>query len=137
MPRESDKHPPRVDDQLKHETSHLVDGPPTENHDQFRVQEGATEDERPLDPGHHPLLDEAPGMGLPEDAVERRSRLARHIEGSVFPANREALLASAERTNAPDEVVVDLRQLPPDLTFDTLEAVWEAIGGEPEGMHTA
>ena len=136
MPRESDKHTPRVDDQLKHETEHLTDGAPTENRDQFRVQEGATEDEAALDPGHHPLLDEGAGNGLPEHEVERRSQLARHIEGSVFPADRDALLASAERTKAPDEVVVDLRQLPADLTFDTLEAVWEAIGGEPEGMHT-
>ena len=135
MPRESDKHGPRVDEQMKHDSEHLTTGAPTENREQFRVQEGATEDEPALDPGHHPLLDEAPGIGLAEDQVERRSRLARHIEGSIFPAGRDELLASAERTNAPDEVVVDLRKLPPDLTFETLEAVWEAIGGEPEGMH--
>jgi hypothetical protein len=69
--------------------------------------------------------------GLRAADVESRSRLAASITPKVFPADREALLADARRQKAPDEVLEQLARLP-DGTFEHLEAVWEALGGDVE-----
>ena len=66
-----------------------------------------------------------------DDQFEARAELARHLEPSVFPADREALAASARRSNAPGWVLDSLTALP-DGPFETTEAVWEALGGAKE-----
>ena len=68
---------------------------------------------------------------LAHDAVLERSELARHLRGSIFPADREAVVACAVEEHAPDDMVHALRTLP-DETFVNVEAVWEALGGERE-----
>jgi hypothetical protein len=45
--RDSNKHSPRLDDELKKEVASLVEGAPAEAHRQeWREQEGAADDER-------------------------------------------------------------------------------------------
>ena len=66
-----------------------------------------------------------------EDEVEERRQLARHLEGSVFPADRDALVESARRMNAPEKLVARLSRLP-DREYTHTEAVWEALGGRTE-----
>jgi hypothetical protein len=68
---------------------------------------------------------------LSHDEVEARAELARHLQPSVFPADRVALIESARRLGASDDLVEQLQGLP-DGTFDHLEAVWEALGGRVE-----
>ncbi len=68
---------------------------------------------------------------LREDEVDERSELARHVEGSVFPARRHALVESARRTNAPEKLVARLSRLP-DVEYTHTGAVWEALGGRSE-----
>ena len=134
--QESDKHASRLDEQLKHETEHLVDGPPVENRDEGRMQQAAAEGEPELNPGARPELDEAPGIGISASDAEQRAELARHIEQSAFPGDRDALLASAEGLNAPDAVLSQLRSLPAGETYENVQAVWVALGGSVEGNHT-
>ncbi len=62
------------------------------------------------------------------DEIEDRADLARHIEGSVFPADRHALVESARRMNAPQQIIDRLSGLPEGVYSHT-EAVWEALGG--------
>jgi hypothetical protein len=135
MPRGSDKHSPRIDESLEHDTRPLTQGAPSEaRSDESRHQEGAADDEPVTDA----LLtgDIHPGEEVSEDVlghdeVEARSRLAAHLRPSVWPADREALVACAQEMHAPPSVIDRLRQLP-EGTFTHTEAVWEALGGRVE-----
>src|SRR5947209_7441666 len=133
MDRGSDKHTPRIDEELKHDTGSLVHGAPVESRaDEGREQEGPGDDE----PTPDALLtgEAAPAQNpdtLGHDEIEARTELARHLEPSVVPADRAALLASARRLQAPAAVVERLSALP-DGTFEHMEAVWEALGGRVE-----
>ena len=132
MERGSDKHGRRIDEELKHDTGPLVHGSPGESRaDEGREQEGPADDE----PTPDALLtgDRRPPSPdtLSHDEVEARTELARHLEPSVFPADRGALIASAQRLQASTQLVDRLSGLP-DGTFDHVEAVWEALGGREE-----
>jgi hypothetical protein len=133
--QESDKHAARIDEQLEHETAHLTSGSPTENRDEFRRQQAPGDGEPETGMGDRPELDEAPGLGLAEHDAEERSQLAIHL-GRVFPATRDRLLTAAEENMAPPDVLQRLRTLPAGESYETVEAVWEALGGEGEGAHT-
>jgi len=133
--QESDKHAPRVDDQLEHETHHLVTGSPTENRDESRRQQAPADGEPEIGAGDRPDLDTAPGTGLAESAAEERSQLAVHL-GRDFPANRDRLIAAAQESMAPPALLDRLRRLPDGESFENVEAVWEALGGSGEGNHT-
>ncbi|MDQ4098577.1 MAG: DUF2795 domain-containing protein [Actinomycetota bacterium] len=133
MERGSDKHAPRLDEGLKHDTQSIVQGSPVESRaEESREQEGPGEADPTPDArlvgGLRPSNGEAPT----DDELEARSDLARHLDPSVFPADRDALRASAERNHAPDWVLDALRALPPDDTFPNTEAVWLALGGSRE-----
>jgi hypothetical protein len=133
MERGSDRHNPRIDEELKHDTGSLLHGAPVESRsEESREQEGPADGE----PTPDALLtgDAAPAASpdtLSHDEIEARAELARHLEPSVFPADRAALLASAQRQQAPAAVIERLSALP-DGTYDHLEAVWEALGGRVE-----
>jgi hypothetical protein len=124
--RDSDRHSPRLDDELKRETESLVRGAPVESHaEEWREQEGSADGER------EPSARTRAG-GLDADEVAQRSNLSRHLRLSVFPAEREALLEEAAANNAPGPVLAELRRLPPDVTFGTVHEVWAALTGTME-----
>ena len=134
MDRGSDKHSPRIDDGLAHDTRPLTQGAPLESRaDEARQQEGAGDDEPTTDA----LLtgdvhgEQSQDTLLDHDDAEARSRLAAYLRPSVWPADREALLRCAEELNATRDVLDQLRRLP-DGTFSHTEAVWEALGGKVE-----
>ena len=132
MERSSDKHAPRVDEELKHELRSIVQGSPVEARaNEAREQEGPADGEPTPDAlitGDRPS---ATPDALGHDEIETRAELARHLEPSVFPADRPTLIASARRSGAPDDILASLERLP-DGTFDHMEAVWEALGGRVE-----
>ena len=133
MERGSDKHSPRIDDQLKHETDSIVRGAPAEARtDEAREQEGPGEDEPTPDARLSGSRGQGPPAGLSADDAEARSDLARHLQGSVFPAEREELMRSAAEMNAPQRILGWLRDLPPGEVYENVHAVWRALGGEPE-----
>ncbi|MGH9223865.1 MAG: DUF2795 domain-containing protein [Acidimicrobiales bacterium] len=113
MEPRSDKHGPRLDEGLKHDTRSVVQGAPVEARaEEVREQEGGGE----------------PGPAW----FNNRAELARHLDPSVFPAAQRDLLADATQNGAPDWVVDGLGGLPGDRTFRTTEEVWEALGGVRE-----
>lgn len=134
MPRGSDKHSPRIDESLDHDTRSMTQGAPVEARaDEARSQEGAADGEPTTDTlltGElHP---EQRGEDvLAHEEVEARSRLAAYLRPSIWPADRPALLACAQDLGAPEEVIDRLRGLP-DGEFTHTEAVWEAMGGRVE-----
>ena len=135
MPRGSDKHSARIDDSLEHDTRPLTQGSPMEARaDEARQQEGSADDEPTTDAlltgDVHPGEDVSDDL-LSHDELEARSRIAAYLRPSIWPADRERLLACAEEMQAPPDVLEQLRRLP-DGTFSHTEAAWEALGGRVE-----
>jgi hypothetical protein len=128
LERGSDKHSPRVDEELDHETRSLQQGAPLESRiEEHREQEGPGEDQ----PTPEPRLTEATAS-LDLDDAEARSDIARYLDPSAFPADRDGLVANAEANNAPEVVVERLLALPAGRTYERLPDVWAALGGTVE-----
>jgi hypothetical protein len=130
MERGSSKHGPRLDEELDHDTRSLQQGSPVESRaEEERLQEGdgetgPTPDEILETAGTDPDVDLA--------AVEARSQLARWLRPSAFPADRGGLLDAARGEQAPETIIEALERLPDGVTYDNVEQVWEALGGQPE-----
>ena len=125
MEGRSDKHGPRLDDQMSSESEPMERGGP---------ETGRVEDHRLTEPTGtgRPSPDPADagetGTELGPAGVRSRSELARHLDPSVFPAGRDDLIASvADRPDA-EEVADVLRRLP-DGRYENVQDVWEALGG--------
>lgn len=131
--QETDKHSPRVDQQLKHEDASLTHGAGVE----ARAQDSRTEQDTEglPNPADRPDLPAVPGTAMTTDDVDARSKLATAISAARFPADRAALVEAAEAAFAADDVVDRLRSLRVGPTFDNVEAVWVALGGPNEGPH--
>jgi hypothetical protein len=124
--RDSNRHAPRLDDELKRETESLVRGAPAESRgEEWREKEGAADGEREPSARTH-------SGGINPDEAAQRTDLSRHLRLSVFPAARDALLEEAEAANAPAHVLADLRRLPTGVTFGTVHEVWAALTGTVE-----
>lgn len=60
--------------------------------------------------------------------IERRAALAEALGKEVWPADRDALLAKAQESTAPDEVLAQLQRLPAGEQFDNIQDVARALG---------
>lgn len=130
--RGSDKHGPRVDEQMKHDTASLVQGQAGSGDsrvEEFRDQEGPAEGEP--ETGDISRDTPLPG-GMDDEALRERADIARHLNRDAFPGDRDVLVASAEGNFAPDWVLDALRSLPEGRSFETVEQVWETLGGPPD-----
>ncbi|HJU02304.1 MAG TPA: DUF2795 domain-containing protein [Actinomycetes bacterium] len=129
MERGSDKHSPRVDEALDHETQSLQRGAPIESRvEEFREGEGPGDDQ----PTPEPRLSEGRTGSLDLDDAEARSEIARYLDPSAFPADREGLVANAESNNAPEAVRERLQALPAGRTYEAMPDVWAGLGGTVE-----
>ena len=131
MDRLSNKHSPRVDEALAHDVDSLTHGSPEES----RAQEGRLQEDPEVGPGRR-FDDSVPGMDLTTGEVEERAELSRHLSAAHFPARREELLAVAADDHAPEDVMQALDRLPADEAFETVQAVWQALGGHVEPPHS-
>ena len=128
MERGSDKHSPRVDEELDHQTRSLQQGGPIESRvEEHREQEGPGEDQ----PTPEPRLHVEPAS-LDLDDAEARSEIARYLDPGAFPADRDGLVENAEANNAPEVVLERLQALPAGRTYERLPDVWAALGGTVE-----
>ena len=131
MERGSDRHSPRVDEELDHETRSLQQGAPVESRvEEHREQEGPGEDQPT--PDARLRGGRATAASLDLDDAEARAEIARFLNPSAFPADREALLASAEGNQAPAPVLERLEALPAGRAFENVQDVWRALGGSVE-----
>jgi hypothetical protein len=110
----SDKHSPRVDDELQKDTRGG-----DEARDQLRA-----DDRRP------DVVQENEGVMDDADA-ERRSELARAIEPGIFPARPAEIEASAAGNFASDGIIRALQSLP-DRVYENVQDVWSTLGGATE-----
>lgn len=97
MQRESDKHSPRLDDEMAHEVASLTHGAAAEESRarEDRTQEGPTEDELRFEPADRTLSQDR-GIGIPDTDADARSELARHVTAADWPATRDDLLHAAQ-----------------------------------------
>jgi hypothetical protein len=131
LERGSDRHSPRVDEQLDHETRSLQQGAPVESRvEEHREQEGPGEGQPT--PGARLSGGRATAASLDLDDAETRAGIARFLNPSTFPADREALLADAEGNQAPAEVLERLEALPAGRAYENVQEVWSALGGTVE-----
>jgi hypothetical protein len=126
--RSSDRHGPRIDEELDRLTSSLTHGAPIESRAEAeREQEGPADDE----PVPDSVVERCDIRDAASDDYELRSEIARHLEPSAFPASRDEIIGVAPREQAPDEVLRWLERLP-EGRYPNFEAVWEALGGRRE-----
>ena len=136
MQRGSDKHSPRVDEQLKHETAPLTHGSGVESHSrEDHRQEPPAEGEMVPDSSRRPDVEMPDGLGIDLDDADARAEIARYLAGAAFPGRTEELVRAAQDSNAPQAVLDQLRSLP-DSQYANVQEVWVALGGEPEDNHT-
>jgi hypothetical protein len=125
------KHGPRMDEELHHEVESLTRGAPVEARaEPEREQQGAADDEPAPDALIHSHEPSRAGA-LNHDEVELRSDLGRHLRLSDFPARPGRLAECLTERDAPVALVERVAQLP-DWEYETVEAVWEAMGGNRE-----
>jgi len=129
--RGSDKHGPRLDDDLHDDTRSLEQGAPVEARvEEEREQEGPADDQPT--PEARLAGGRATAASLDLDDAEARADLARFLNPSTFPADRAALLADATGMKAPAVVLERLQALPAGRTFQNVQEVWVALGGMVE-----
>lgn len=124
----SSKHGPRLDDQMAHETQGMVKGEHATRAEEWRESEPPGEDQpdATLAPNASTSVGTPEGM-TPAD-VELRAEIAQVLGRSVYPADREALVATATENSAPDAVLDLLRGLPASGSFASLAEVVTALG---------
>jgi hypothetical protein len=129
MERGSSKHGPRLDDEMAREVRATVQGGVAGSRaEEWREPEPAGEDQP--EATEVPAGDRRAGapQGMTGEEVEQRSRLGRYLDLSALPADRDGLRRTAERNNAPDDVLDALGRLPADRTFETVSEVWAVLG---------
>lgn len=66
--------------------------------------------------------------GMTAEGVYIRNDLARHLDRSVYPARRSALLGALHRHRAPDELLERVAALPAEEVYPNVQAVVRALG---------
>jgi hypothetical protein len=125
----SDKHNPRVDEQMRHDSASFLQGAPVDARvDEQRRQEGlgprpgqASADAVPPDRAR------GTSEGMAPIDVDRRSELASYVAGAIFPGDRDDLLEAAHQRQAPQAVIDLIEGLPAGQPFDRFESVWERV----------
>lgn len=129
MERGSSKHSPHVDEDLAREMKSETRGAPVPSRvDEQRDPELSTDDQ--LDSQWIPAGERPDGAPAPltgED-LEARSRLGRSIPRSVFPSDRDGLIAGADQMQVPPDVRQELERLPAGPIYHTVYEVWDALG---------
>ncbi|HEY3010358.1 MAG TPA: DUF2795 domain-containing protein [Micromonosporaceae bacterium] len=105
-----DQHNPRLDDELAHDPGAEEETPDTKLWDT---------------PGHDGVVTDAE---TDPDRTDLRSKIGLYVSLVVFPTNGGALIAMAQRKDAPDEVLAELSRLEAGTRFSNPTEVWEALG---------
>jgi membrane protein len=126
MDRGSNKHSPRVDDQMAAEVRGTVQGIAGGRAEEWKMAEPSGEDQPQVSvvPEAENVRGEPGGVGSPQG--EAFSRFGSYIGLSALPGDRAALLKSAQDLEAPDDVVARLESLPADTTYRNVAEAWWA-----------
>lgn len=115
------------DNQLKREMQGQLKANRAVRAEEDHEPQPSGEDQPLAEPGASVPEPAAPSGMTPEDVIVR-SDLARHLDRTVFPARRAALLGSLHSHQAPDALVARVATLPPEEPFPNVQAVVRALG---------
>jgi hypothetical protein len=132
--RDSTKHGPLKDEVMKGETEPLEHGGDSRADEWRRPEEERDESEPPTAPANDPHRTGGTPPGMDPADVRGRSEMARWLQPSAFPADRERLLRSAKETSAPDWVADALQGLPDGESYQNTQDLWRALGGGTEDV---
>jgi uncharacterized protein DUF2795 len=132
MERGSDKHGPRVDEQLAHEVTGLTAAGRSTHAEEWKDPEPPGEDQPDVDREPDGTLVGGTPPGLSPDEVELRSEVAAALGKEVWPATGTALVARARGNNAADRVLELLTRLRPEQRYVNLQDAWSSLGGGGE-----
>jgi hypothetical protein len=124
----SDKHGPRVDEAMQHETEGLVRSGRRTRTEEWRDPEPSGEDQPDVDRAPDGTLTGGVPEGITPDGVEERSELAAHLGKEIYPANRDAVIDRLLETNAPDRLVAAVRGLPAEGQYANAGELASALG---------
>ena len=124
----SDKHSPRVDEELEHEIQGMLKGERATRSHEWREVEPVAEGEPDLTADPHGTLVGGVPVGMTEDAVVARAELARWLDRADFPSTGPDLVEAALDHRAPDAVVAELERLPEGETYERIGDVVRALG---------
>ncbi|MCW2944169.1 MAG: hypothetical protein JWR24_886 [Actinoallomurus sp.] len=127
MGDKSDKHGPRLDDEMRHETEGLVRGGGPTHAEEWKETEPVQTDAGRDPTSVRNARSEGTPPGMTPRDVENRSALAQVLAGARFPATPEVLAEHAAGQGAPDAVVTALRELP-ERTYANVADVSDALG---------
>src|SRR3982750_3874225 len=114
MERGSDKHGPRVDEEMARETEGLVRSGHSTRGEEWKDPEPSGEDQPDADLAPNTTLTGGTPPGMTTDDVEGRAELATYIGKEVYPAVRAQLIDLVMERQAPDRIVDLVKNLPSD-----------------------
>jgi hypothetical protein len=129
MERGSDKHSARMDDALEHEVRGMVQAGRDTHAEDWKSAEPSGEDQPAVDLSADGALHGGVPDGMTEADVEERSTIAQYLGKEIWPSTGAQLLAVAQGRSAPDAVLVRLRQLHADRSYENLQDAWSSLGG--------
>ncbi|MFF8842260.1 DUF2795 domain-containing protein [Streptomyces sp. NPDC015127] len=124
---------PREDDERKHELEgYLRSGQHTHAEESHDPEPAADDDVEVHPSGPVPPPGEARDQAEAEAGADAlRLEIARHLDRTVFPADRAAVVRALEENHAPDPVVAQARKLPEDGTYHNADEIVRALGYRP------
>lgn len=127
MVRDSGKHGPNLDDELKHETEGMVRGGHPTHAEEWKETE-PVDDPRGRTMAEPP--ERAPGTvgDMTPREVAWRSELAQMLAPVDYPTDRGRLLSFLEGRHAPDQMLTAISTLPKDREFHNLGEIARALG---------
>jgi hypothetical protein len=116
------------DDEIKKEMQGELKSARSTRAEESREMQPRGEDQPETDLAPDTTLIGGVPSGMTAEGVELRSELARHLGRSVYPADREAVLATLRDNNAPDRLLRLAEELPEGTRFANVGAIGEALG---------
>ncbi|HEV2089015.1 MAG TPA: hypothetical protein VGR21_11955 [Cryptosporangiaceae bacterium] len=128
MEQQSNKHGPRMDEELQHETEGIVRSGHTTRTEEWRDPEPPGDDQPDVDLAPNSTLVGGVPDGLTPQGVAIRSELATYLGLSAYPIDKEGLRARLVEGNAPPRLVALAEFLPDDQTYANVGELSEALG---------
>lgn len=129
MEQQSNKHGPRQDDELQHETEGMIRSGRSTRAEEWRDPEPPGEDQPDVDLAPNATLVGGVPGGMTPQGVAVRSELATYLgHQSDFPIDKQGLYDRLVEGNAPARLIGLARLLPDGKSYDTVGELSEALG---------
>ncbi|HEX5567733.1 MAG TPA: DUF2795 domain-containing protein [Streptomyces sp.] len=119
---------PLRDDEAKREIEGELRAGRSTRMEEDHERQPSGEDQPDVDRAPNTTLTGGTPTGMDSGDVELRNELARHLGRSLYPADRDAVLDTLRRNNAPDRLLDLARRLPGDREYRNVQDIARALG---------